>query len=240
MRKKDPETAFDYIKEQVQLAEQIGRYVFLVDAYASMAQYYFLIDDELQYLRYKAKGKEFNDLLNNKKELGVGLTVDTLIRLNDDKIKTISKRNNYLLISYLFGFVVLVFYFYWLNERKKHEMFIVEEDVRLMQLESNELKKKVDNTYDEVIAMAKANDSAFLARFQEVFKPIFSKLEKLTPSLTTEELKLCAMLYFNFSTKDIANFTFVQTKTIQMKKYRLRKKLNIDSSVDLSEWVRNL
>jgi DNA-binding CsgD family transcriptional regulator len=114
---------------------------------------------------------------------------------------------------------------------EKNMETLLEESLRLQQL--------ANESYGEVIQLAKTNDPSFVARFKEVYSEFWTRMVSLKPLLTDEELKFCAMLYLNFSTKDIAKFTFVQTKTVQMKKYRLKKKLNLSQETDLNEWLKS-
>ncbi|MNE39864.1 hypothetical protein D3C81_1268960 [compost metagenome] len=46
------------------------------------------------------------------------------------------------------------------------------------------------------------------------------------------------MTFLNFSTKNIAQYTFVTVRAVQVRKNRLRKKLNIASDIDFNNWMR--
>jgi len=70
----------------------------------------------------------------------------------------------------------------------------------------------------------------FTLRFQEVHAGFYEKLLKAYPELTQNELKLCAFLRLNMSTKDISELTGQQLASIDHARYRLRKKLNISNS----------
>jgi DNA-binding CsgD family transcriptional regulator len=50
------------------------------------------------------------------------------------------------------------------------------------------------------------------------------------PDLTQSELKLCAFLRLNMSTKEISELTGQRILTIDHARYRLRKKLGISNS----------
>ena len=65
----------------------------------------------------------------------------------------------------------------------------------------------------------------FSQRFQEVHAGFYEKLLKAYPDLTQNELKLCAFLRLNMSTKDISEITGQQLNAIDKARYRLRKKL---------------
>ncbi len=70
----------------------------------------------------------------------------------------------------------------------------------------------------------------FSLRFQEVHAGFYEKLLKAFPDLTQNELKMCAFLRLNMSTKDISEITGQQLSTIDQARYRLRKKLGIANS----------
>jgi tetratricopeptide (TPR) repeat protein len=65
----------------------------------------------------------------------------------------------------------------------------------------------------------------FSQRFQEVHAGFYDKLLQTYPDLSQNELKLCAFLRLNMSTKDIAELTGQQLASIDTARYRLRKKL---------------
>ena len=88
--------------------------------------------------------------------------------------------------------------------------------------------------------MAKSNSSEFLPLFGKGYPEFIETLKRLDPTSRSSELYFCALAYLNFSTKDIANYTFVTTRAVQMRKNRLRKKYNIPSEMDFNEWFRNL
>ncbi|MCK9422342.1 MAG: tetratricopeptide repeat protein [Bacteroidales bacterium] len=70
----------------------------------------------------------------------------------------------------------------------------------------------------------------FSQRFQEVHAGFYEKLLQTYPDLSQNELKLCAFLRLNMSTKDIAELTGQQLASIDTARYRLRKKLALSSS----------
>jgi DNA-binding response OmpR family regulator/DNA-binding CsgD family transcriptional regulator len=61
----------------------------------------------------------------------------------------------------------------------------------------------------------------------------FEKLLKQFPYLTKNEIKLCAFLRLNLSTKEIAEFTLQTEDAIKKARYRLRQKLNVPSDSNL-------
>ena len=80
-----------------------------------------------------------------------------------------------------------------------------------------------DNTDNKML-----ND--FSMRFQEVHAGFYEKLLLAYPDLSQNELKLCAFLRLNMSTKDISELTNQQLASIDQARYRLRKKLGLSNS----------
>jgi len=70
----------------------------------------------------------------------------------------------------------------------------------------------------------------FSSRFQEVHAGFYEKLLQAHPELTQNELKLCAFLRLNMSSKDIAELTGQQITAIDKARFRLRGKLNLPNS----------
>jgi len=70
----------------------------------------------------------------------------------------------------------------------------------------------------------------FSRRFQEVHIGFYEKLIKTYPDITPNELKLCAFLRLNMSTKDISELTGQQITSIAKARHRLRQKLAITGS----------
>jgi len=65
-------------------------------------------------------------------------------------------------------------------------------------------------------------------------------LKNLDTKIRTTELEFCAMAFLNFSTKNIAEYTYVTIRAVQIRKNRLRKKFEIPSDEDFNNWMREL
>jgi len=70
----------------------------------------------------------------------------------------------------------------------------------------------------------------FSVQFQEVHAGFYETLLNMFPDLTQNELKLCAFLRLNMSTKDISELTGQHHPSIDKARYRLRKKLGLSYS----------
>ncbi|HEU0226802.1 MAG TPA: LuxR C-terminal-related transcriptional regulator, partial [Arachidicoccus soli] len=60
------------------------------------------------------------------------------------------------------------------------------------------------------------------------------------PNLTAQDLRLAAYLKMNLTTKEIAPLLNISTRGVEIKRYRLRKKMNLDEHENLSDFMIRL
>lgn len=75
----------------------------------------------------------------------------------------------------------------------------------------------------------------FMLMFEKMQSGFFSRLKVQYPELTPNELKLSALLKMNMSSKEIANLLGISHHSVNVARYRLRKKLGLDSDQGLEE-----
>lgn len=73
--------------------------------------------------------------------------------------------------------------------------------------------------------------------FDLIHKNFFRNLRKLYPTLTSTDLKFCALIRLNLNTKDIAQFTGLTVRGVEGARYRLRKKLCVPKDKSLTEFL---
>ncbi|MFK5878586.1 MAG: inorganic phosphate transporter [Flavobacteriaceae bacterium] len=75
---------------------------------------------------------------------------------------------------------------------------------------------------------------------KELNDSFFQNLEKKYPGLTDNEKKLCSLLRLKLTSKEIASILNITPKSVEVNRYRLRKKMNIGRSEKLSKVIRKL
>ena len=77
--------------------------------------------------------------------------------------------------------------------------------------------------------------------FQEAFnnadKDFLKKIKSRHSSLTPNDLKLCAYLRLNLSSKEIAPLLNISPKSVEVKRYRLRKKMDLPHDYSLTNYI---
>ena len=107
------------------------------------------------------------------------------------------------------------------------------------------VKKDNRDIIQQLIIELKQNSSAkiweeFELRFKEVHSGFYDTLHQKFPDLTPNEIKICAFLRLNMSTKEISSITYQSVKSINMARFRLRKKMNIDREENLIALISQL
>jgi len=76
--------------------------------------------------------------------------------------------------------------------------------------------------------------------FEQVHQNFYKNLQEKFPDITQNEKRICAFLKLNLNTKDISAITFQSTDAINKARYRLRKKLNLESDNELHQFMQNV
>lgn len=104
------------------------------------------------------------------------------------------------------------------------------------------MKKKADG-YDEELknAMKKIDVEqdwkTFESQFSAVHHQFIESLSATFPKLTPTELRLCALLKMQLSTKDIARLLHTTLRNVENHRFRIRKKLRLNPADNLSAFL---
>lgn len=98
----------------------------------------------------------------------------------------------------------------------------------------------------KIIALVKgaeesnANWDKFAAHFDEVNNDLLRKLKKAYPDLSRSDLKICAYLRLNFSSKQISQLHNISVRGVEIHRYRIRKKLGLKTGQSISSFLDDL
>ena len=107
----------------------------------------------------------------------------------------------------------------------------------------NELKAAENPKIKSVIKLINnnINNTDDWQFFEEAFnnadKDFLKKIKTLHPNLTPNDLKLCAYLRLNLSSKEIAPLLNISSRSVEVKRYRLRKKMNLSHELSLTNYI---
>ena len=104
--------------------------------------------------------------------------------------------------------------------------------------ELSKIKKKFDKTFSEYNYNNNEWQS-FELNIQEIHQEFIKRLSEQYPNLTAKDLKLCVFLRMNLSTKEIAPLMHLNYRSIELQRYRLRKKMLISPEINLNKFMIN-
>lgn len=120
---------------------------------------------------------------------------------------------------------------------RKNEFLTTIKD-QLKESESSKIKSVI-KTIDKNIS-EKDNWNYFKEAFNNADKDFFKKIKSLHPELTSNDLKLCAYLRLNLSSKEIAPLLNISVKSVEIKRYRLRKKMDLTREANLALYILDI
>ena len=97
--------------------------------------------------------------------------------------------------------------------------------------------KKLERLSISITNNSRKNWEEFRSRFEQVNTDFFKNIKIEHTSLSSSELKLCSFLKLNFNSKDIANLMGISPDSVKVSRYRLRKKLELERSDNLANYI---
>lgn len=94
------------------------------------------------------------------------------------------------------------------------------------------LKKRIKKEID-----IKHQNKIFETYFDEANEEFFRQLKEMFPELTPYDLRLCAFIRMNITTKEIATILNISYRGAEVSRYRLRKKMGLPREVNLSSYL---
>ncbi len=75
---------------------------------------------------------------------------------------------------------------------------------------------------------------------EDISSTFIYNLEKTHPTLTEEEKKICILIFLNYKNKEIATSLNLSIRSIENCRYRIRKKIKLETSTNLYEYFQGL
>ena len=115
----------------------------------------------------------------------------------------------------------------------------------------NDIKAELENVNDpskiknviKVINRSLNNEDDwkfFEEAFNHADKDFFKKVKELHPDLTPNDLRFCVYLRLNLSSKEISPLLNISPRSVEIKRYRLRKKIQLPREANLNDYFISL
>lgn len=228
--KKEYEKALDYYLQSLAVSEKMKSSSDIQEAYKAISRTYNFLDNKEKSVEYYTKYSLLSDKIAGDEKKALNIAVEKSLQEKEDE-----KNKFYLIILTIVILFLGIGYFIRKKYIQKHKES--EEMIEEKSLETDELKKKINLSFDEVAQLARDNDPFFVTRFKEVYKEFYDHLISQQPNLTDHDIKICAYLRLDISSKEIAQYENITVRAVETKKYRLKKKLQLSADTDLKKWI---
>jgi len=84
------------------------------------------------------------------------------------------------------------------------------------------------------------NWSDFRQTFESIDPVFYEKLAQINPRLTPLDLKNCAYIKLNLDNYEVSKILNIELKSLQMTRYRLKKKLQVQENINLREFIHSI
>ncbi|AZA53464.1 helix-turn-helix transcriptional regulator [Chryseobacterium sp. G0201] len=240
-----------YLKAAQNIKKYSARKSYLTECYMQISDIYGILGQKDKQENYKSLNLKIQNEILAKQNSNVNYAINIILKDKADEYDKVQQKNYvYIAILVILLFIFFFFLYKFLNKDIKLKENIISEVTNTLQNkediitqkknETKQLQQKVNDSYQEIIELAKNNDPAFYLRFQEVYPEFQKKLLEISPGLRTTELILCAYTFLGFTIKDVADYTFKSVNTVRNRKQNLRKKFNLQTEEDMGIWLRNL
>ena len=191
-------------------------------------KYFFEHTNRLE--KQREKFAEDQKRLQYLHQLEIEKNEKEIIRLKNIKLETEVQHNNAQLASNT------------MNLLQKRELLnkIKEEIIKVKEEpEVDQQTKKIRRIIKLINEQLEVNDDweRFSLYFDKVNNDFLRILKDNFPLLTPTDLKLCAYLRLNISTKAIADLLNLSIRGVESSRYRLRKKLDLSNDVSLFDFL---
>ena len=123
----------------------------------------------------------------------------------------------------------------FISQRNKNLNYLLESVEDNKSNSSSQLRQRIKY----LLRTENLNDR-FENHFEDVYPGFFKSLIKYSNKFTQNDLRFCAYLKMNLSTNEIATLTSISIRTVESKKYRVKKKLNIRKDQSLTGFIHSI
>lgn len=163
--------------------------------------------------------------------------------LTDAEIRSVQMENLYLknevenkkneLVNYAMSIVEQKEYFERISETLRSLVAEKRADIK------DEKLRKLDVEIRQRMSFTdKVED--FNLKIEKMHKDFMGRIAQLYPDLSSNDIRLAVLLRLGISTKEIATLLNISPKSVEINRYRLRKKLGLDRGANLTQFINNI
>jgi len=206
-------------------------------AYISLGLFIFSLVIYSLDLRYKKRNKNLKETTSkailekeNKLQKVTEQSEKEITKLKNERLESELKHKNQELATAVMHLVTKNEFMNFLKLEISHTL--KDGDINA----TNKTLRRIIKTIEKNIAEDELWQQ-FEGHFDQVHGDFIKKLRDKYPTLTPQEVKLSAFLRMNMSSKEIANLLSISVRGVEISRYRLRKKLPLESNDNLIDFM---
>ena len=126
----------------------------------------------------------------------------------------------------------------FISQRNENLNYLLE-SVDYIESNTSNSSIKIKQKIKDLLRTENLNDR-FEKHFEDVYPGFFKSLIRYSSKLTQNDLRFCAYLKMNQSTDEIAKLTSISIRTVESKKYRVKKKFKIGKDQSLTGFIHSI
>ena len=126
----------------------------------------------------------------------------------------------------------------FISQRNENLNYLLE-SVDYIESNTSNSSIKIKQKIKDLLRTENLNDR-FEKHFEDVYPGFFKSLIRYSSKLTQNDLRFCAYLKMNQSTDEIAKLTSTSIRTVESKKYRVKKKFKIGKDQSLTGFIHSI
>ena len=133
--------------------------------------------------------------------------------------------------------VLLIFFLLFVTWRNQKVIFnLYKQKAKEYEVEVEKKNRSVFDSEEvqDLNQLAENKSPSFYIKFCSTYPHFIETLKKEEYNLNKSEKEICAYIFLDYTTKDIALYTNSSVRSIESKKYRIRKKLNLSEDLVLN------
>ena len=126
----------------------------------------------------------------------------------------------------------------FISQRNENLNYLLE-SVDYIESNTSNTSIQIKQKIKDLLRTENLNDR-FEKHFEDVYPGFFKSLIRYSSKLTQNDLRFCAYLKMNQSTDEIAKLTSISIRTVESKKYRVKKKFKIGKDQSLTGFIHSI
>lgn len=227
--------AINYLQETLERSERSQALYKMYTVYPMISAAYGELGDYQTALRYSWKHKNLADYLQNLKINGNNINIINSINKELSNKSHNDEWNIWFWFGTIIVFVVsgfLIFRFYYMRSNNKKYL---EDENEVLTYSENDL-----DLNKNLISLAKEDVNAFYIEFEKCYPEFHKKLKDGFPELNLSDINFCSLIKMRFDIKQIAIYTKSTLRSVESRRYRIRRKMQLQGQDDLYIFISNL